>query len=231
MEAGFLSVFFASFVTLFIVIDPIMVAPLFAALTHGETAKSQRRTAVQAALISACILFVFGFFGGFLLKHLHIDMAAFRAAGGLLLFLIGFRMFFDPDEEMEAKRPGPKASSRDNVAFFPLAIPMLAGPGAIASIMLLMNPQGAMSAGEIWMTRSAVIAAMLSCLIIGIIIMTFSSRIAGALGRTGMNTISRLLGMLLMALAVQYVFDGVRVGVLERVELDEVASLRLLKAG
>lgn len=221
MDAGFLSVFFASFVTLFIVIDPIMVAPLFAALTHGETAKSQRSTAIQAAFISASILTVFALFGSALLHHLSIDIAAFRAAGGLLLFLIGFRMFFDPDEEMEAKRPGPKASSRDNVAFFPLAIPMLAGPGAIATIMLLMNPQAGMEGSELMLTRSAVILAMLLCLAIGIIIMIFSSRIANALGRTGMNTISRLLGMLLMALAVQYVFDGVRVGVLERVNIAE----------
>ena len=131
MDAGFLSVFVASFVTLFIVIDPVMVAPLFAALTHGDDSKSQRSTAIQAALISAGILTVFAFFGSLLLKHLGIDIAAFRAAGGMLLFLIGFRMFFDPDEEMEAKRPGPKASSRDNVAFFPLAIPMLAGPAPL----------------------------------------------------------------------------------------------------
>ncbi|RFB01593.1 MarC family protein [Parvularcula marina] len=218
MDAGFVSVFFASFVTLFIVIDPIMVAPLFAALTHSETSASQRLTAIQAALIAAGILFVFGFFGSFMLEHLGIDIAAFRAAGGMLLFLIGFRMFFDPDGEMEAKRPGPKASSRDNVAFFPLAMPMLAGPGAIATIMLLMNPQG-VAAADLMLTRTAVILSMLLCLCIGIIIMIFSSRIASALGRTGMNTISRLLGMLLMALAVQYVFDGVRVGVLERVQI------------
>lgn len=217
MDAGFLSVFFASFVTLFIVIDPIMVAPLFAALTHGEEKKSQRQTAIQAATIAALILLGFAFFGSFLLHHLGIDIAAFRAAGGLLLFLIGFRMFFEPDSEMEAKRPGPKASSRDNVAFFPLAIPMLAGPGAIATIMLLMNAQPDAAAADVLITRIAVISATLVTLAIGIVIMMFSSAIANALGRTGMNTVSRLLGMILMALATQYVFDGVRVGILERV--------------
>jgi multiple antibiotic resistance protein len=216
MFDSFASSFLTSFVTLFIVIDPIMVAPLFAALTHAETAKARRQVAIRAAGIAAAILLLFGFFGGVMLHHLGIDLAAFRAGGGILLFMIGFRMFFDPDGEMEAKRPGPKASARDNIAFFPLAIPMLAGPGAIATIMLLMNAQPGVSAGEVLIVRSGVIAAMLLTLVIGIFIMVFSSGIAGALGRTGMNTISRLLGMLLIALAVQYVFDGVRVGILER---------------
>lgn len=217
MDAGFLSAFVAAFVTLFIVIDPIMVAPLFAALTHADDRAQRRRIAVQATTIAAAILLFFGFFGGVMLKHLGIDLAAFRAAGGILLFLIGFRMFFDPDGEMEAKRPGPKASARDNIAFFPLAIPMLAGPGAIATMMLLMAPTPGVSAATQLANRGAIIAAMLLTLLIGIGIMMSASKIAGALGRTGMNTISRLLGMLLMALAVQYVFDGVRVGILERV--------------
>ena len=143
-----------------------------------------------------------------MLHHLGITMHAFRAAGGILLFLMGFRMFFEPDSEMEAKTPGPKASSRDNIAFFPLAIPMLSGPGAIATIMLLMGPDKSIEA------RGAAIAAAYVVLAIAVLIMAFASRIGDALGRTGMNLITRLLGMLLMALATQYVFDGVRAGVL-----------------
>ncbi len=217
MDTGFVSTFFASFVTLFIVIDPIMVAPLFAALTHGEDAKSRRKIAIQAMTISAALLLFFALLGGSMLKHLGIELAAFRAAGGILLFLIGFRMFFNPDQEMEAKRPGPKASSRENVAFFPLSMPMLAGPGAIATIMLLMNEHHPGTETDQLMIRVAVVLAMLTVFAIGLPIMLSSSRIAGALGRTGMNTVSRLLGMLLMALATQYVFDGIRVGILERV--------------
>ena len=217
MDTGFFSGFFTSFVTLFIVIDPIMVAPLFVALAHGEDAKGQRKIAIQAAGIAAAILLFFAFFGTLMLKHMGVDLSAFRAAGGILLFLIGFRMFFDPDGEMEAKRPGPKASSRDNIAFFPLAIPMLAGPGAIATIMLLMNPGADVTNGDRLAVQAGVLVAMLVTMAIGIVIMMSASKIAGALGRTGMNTISRLLGMLLMALAVQYVFDGIRVGILERV--------------
>jgi multiple antibiotic resistance protein len=138
-------------------------------------------------------------------------MAAFRTAGGILLFLMGFRMFFEPDGELEAKTPGPKAASRDNIAFFPLAIPLMAGPGAIATIMLLMGPD------QTWTQRSAALTATYVVLLSGVIIMAFASKIADALGRTGMNVISRLLGMLLMALSTQYIFDGVRVGILEQI--------------
>jgi multiple antibiotic resistance protein len=213
MDAA-LSAYVAGLVTLFIIIDPVLVAPLFAALTHGDAKAARRKTAIQAVLIAGGVLLAFALVGAVLLKHMGIDLASFRAAGGLLLFLIGFRMFFDPDSQTEATRPGPKASARDNVAFFPLALPMLAGPGAIATIMLLMNQD---LSDTRFYTRVGTIAALATVLLVSVPIMLSSSRIAGALGRTGMNMITRLLGMLLMALAVQYVFDGVREGLLNRV--------------
>ena len=209
-----LSAYVAGLVTLFIIIDPVLVAPLFAALTHGDSRADQRKTAIRAVAIAGGVLLAFALFGAVVLHHMGIDLASFRAAGGLLLFLIGFRMFFDPDEQAEAKRPGPKASARDNVAFFPLALPMLAGPGAIATVMLLMNQD---IADTRLMTQLGTIAALATVLLVSVPILMSSGRIAGALGRTGMNMITRLLGMLLMALAVQYVFDGVREGLLNRV--------------
>lgn len=215
MDAA-LSAYVASLVTLFIIIDPILVAPLFAALTHGEDARAKRRVALAAVAIAGGLLIGFALVGAGLLHHLGIDLASFRAAGGLLLFLIGFRMFFDPDEQAEAKRPGPKASARDNVAFFPLALPMLAGPGAIATVMLLMNQDTGPTALA---TKVGTLAALVTVLVVTVPFMLSATRIANALGRTGMNTITRLLGMLLMALAVQYVFDGVREGLLQRVVL------------
>lgn len=214
MLSEFLPAFVAAFVTLFIVIDPIMVTPIFASLTREETPGKRRRIALEAAVIAAILLTFFGVVGNVMLHHLGISLAAFRTAGGILLFLMGFRMFFEPDGELEAKTPGPKASARDNIAFFPLAIPLMAGPGAIATIMLLTGaPEAAMA------EKSAAIAAMLAVLISGVIIMAFASGIADALGRTGMNVISRLLGMLLMALSTQYIFDGIRVGMLERISV------------
>ena len=211
MTASFLSTFVAAFVTLFIVIDPIMVTPIFASLTRDETSAARWRVAIEAAVIAAGLLTFFGLAGNIMLHHLGISMAAFRTAGGLLLFLMGFRMFFEPDGEMEAKTPGPKASARENIAFFPLAIPLMSGPGAIATIMLLMGPDKGL------MEKSAALAAVYVTLASGVVIMAFGGRIANSLGRTGINVISRLLGMLLMALSTQYVFDGVRVGILEKV--------------
>ena len=206
-----LAAFVSSFVTLFIVIDPIMVTPIFASLTHGEAPARQRRLALEATLIAAGILAFFGFAGEAMLHHLGITMPAFRTAGGILLFLMGFRMFFAPDSETEARTPGPKASARENPAFFPIAMPLLAGPGAIATMMLLMHP------GEAgWSGQAMVMAAMLATLVVGFVIMMFAAPISNALGRTGQNMISRLLGMLLMALSTQYVFDGVVEGVLKR---------------
>lgn len=210
LETG-LSTFLAAFVTLFIVIDPILVTPIFAGLTKADGQGARLRIAFEAAVIAAGIITLFGFAGSLVLHHLGISMAAFRTAGGVLLFIMGFRMFFDPDSETQAKTPGPKASARENIAFFPLAIPMLSGPGAIATIMLLMGPD------KTPVEKGAALAAAYLVLAIAVLIMAFASRIGDALGRTGMNVITRLLGMLLMALSTQYIFDGIRTGILEQV--------------
>jgi len=214
MLAEFGSAFIAAFVTLFIVIDPIMVTPIFATLARHETPQRQRRIALEAAFIAAGLLTFFGLAGTFMLHHLGISIEAFRTAGGILLFLMGFRMFFEPDGELEAKKPGPKASARENIAFFPLAIPLMAGPGAIATVMLLMG-----SPATSLVARGAALTATYAVLLSGVIIMAFAGKIADALGRTGMNVISRLLGMLLMALSTQYIFDGIRVGILEKIAI------------
>lgn len=205
-----LPIFVTSFVTLFIVIDPILVTPIFASLTQGDTPRERLQTAIKAAVYATGILLAFGFIGNSTLHHLGVTLEAFRAAMGIILFIMGFRMFFDPDSETQAKTPGPQAASRDNIAFFPLAMPMLAGPGALATIMLLMGPSSSP------IEKAATIVAMLIVLMIAILMMAFASRIGDVLGRTGMNAITRILGMLLMALSTQYVFDGIRVGVLER---------------
>lgn len=211
MLADLIPAFTTAFVTLFIVIDPILVTPIFASLTKDDAPRARLRIAFMAALYSVGILLLFGFAGNATLHHLGVTLEEFRAAMGIILFIMGFRMFFDPDSETQAKTPGPKASARDNIAFFPLAMPMLAGPGAIATVMLLMGP------GVTALDKSATIAAMVIVLIIAVFMMAFASRIGDALGRTGMNAITRILGMLLMALSAQYVFDGVRVGILEKV--------------
>ena len=203
--------FLTAFVTFFIVIDPILVTPIFASLTKDEAPRARLRIAFSAAIYSIVILTIFGFAGNLILHHMGVELPAFRAAMGIILYFMGFRMFFNPDSETQAKTPGPKASSRENIAFFPLAIPMLAGPGAIATIMLQMGP------GASAVEKTAALASCTVVLAIAVLMMAFASRIGDALGRTGMNAITRILGMLLMAMSTQYVFDGVRVGILERV--------------
>ncbi len=135
-------------------------------------------------------------------------------------------MFFEPNKEREAKTPGPKASARENVAFFPIGMPLLAGPGAIATVMLLMQTdlEGALP----WGVKGVVLAAMATTLLLGVGIMSFAGPIANALGRTGQDMISRILGMLLMAMSTQYVFDGVREGLFEAIGGDATAALRLI---
>lgn len=210
MTMQFTSAFIAAFVTLFIVIDPILVTPIFASLTKHETPGARLRIALSAVFYSVCILLFFGLAGNALLHHLGVSFAAFRTAMGIILFVMGFRMFFDPDSETQAKTPGPKASARDSIAFFPLSIPMLAGPGAIATVMLLMGPQAPL------IEKTAAFSAVIVVLAIGVLMMNFASRIGDALGRTGMNAVTRILGMLLLALSTQYIFDGVRTGILEK---------------
>lgn len=205
-----LSTFLTAFVTLFIVIDPILVTPIFASLTKDEPPRARLRIAFSAAVYSIAILSIFGFAGNAVLHHMGVTLPAFRAAMGIILFIMGFRMFFNPDSETQAKTPGPKASARENIAFFPLAIPMLAGPGAIATIMLLMGPNASLFEKGSALVASAIVLA------IAVLMMAFAGRIGDALGRTGMNAITRILGMLLMALSTQYVFDGIRDGVLQK---------------
>lgn len=217
MLTEFIAAFLTAFVTLFIVIDPIMVTPIFAALTADDDGKTQRKIALAATLIAGGVLTFFGFLGEPMLHHMGITMDAFRAAGGILLFLMGFRMFFNPDEEAAAKKPGPNASARDSIAFFPLALPLLAGPGGIATIMLLMSDNNGLINGALVGHKLGVLSAAYITLLIGLVIMCFAGRIAKALGRTGINMISRLLGMLLMALSTQFIFDGIRAGIFEKI--------------
>ena len=154
MLADLLPAFTTAFVTLFIVIDPILVTPIFASLTKDDAPRERLRIAFMAAVYSVMILVLFGFAGNAMLHHLGVSFEAFRAAMGIILFIMGFRMFFDPDSETQAKTPGPKASARDNIAFFPLAMPMLAGPGSIATVMLLMGP------GSDYIHKGATLTAM-----------------------------------------------------------------------
>lgn len=196
-----LTFYLSSFVTLFVVIDPLGLAPMFVALTAGETAARRRAIALRSCLIAFGVLTLFGLFGEAVLSSVGISMGAFRIAGGILLFITALDMLFErrsqrrsdkADEEEE--RPDPSA--------FPLAIPLIGGPGAIAAMILL---TGTPDVPYVTLGVHLVMAAVLMLVFLAFLAAGLLER---ALGKTGIVVVTRLLGMLLAALAVQFVIDG-----------------------
>ncbi|PZX17500.1 multiple antibiotic resistance protein [Palleronia aestuarii] len=201
-----LDFYVTAFVTLFVVIDPIGTTPIFVALTQGMDRTRRRAVAIRACLIGLGLLFLFGLFGDALLGFIGISMPAFRIAGGLLLFLTALEMLFGRrtrrrQDQTEAAEPEPV----EDPSVFPLAIPLLAGPGGIASIILLTGQ----TTGDLW-ASAGIFGVMLVIFAIVFILFLLATPIERALGETGILVVTRLLGMLLAALSVQFVIDGLR---------------------
>jgi multiple antibiotic resistance protein len=201
-----LELFLSAFVTLFVVIDPPGCAPIYAALTTEASTEQKRSMALKACLIAGAILLGFALFGQELLGALHIELDSFRVAGGIMLFLIALDMVFEKrtqrrEERAEKLRETPEV---EDVSVFPMAMPMLAGPGAIASIMLLAG-----SADDMGQTL-VVLGALLAVLVLTLLALWAASPLMKLVGAQVEAVITRLLGVLLAALAAQYVFDGVR---------------------
>lgn len=198
MDTAFLV---TSFVALFVVIDPIGLAPVFIALTRGMSPRERVAVGIRACVISVGLLTLFGLAGEGVLNFIGISMPAFRIAGGILLFLTALDMLFERRTE---RREGQQSAPADDPSVFPLAMPLIAGPGAMATMILLV---GQTDTGWGLLTVHLVMGA-----VVGICFLLF--RLAGpmerALGRTGTLVITRLLGMLLAALSVQFVIDGLR---------------------
>lgn len=193
----------AAFVVLLVVIDPFGLAPMFSALTRGRSAEERRRTAVKAVVVAALVLALFAFTGSLIFAYLGIGMPAFRIAGGALLFLVAMDMLLVRHSALTAPtaQERSEAARRNDVAVFPLAIPLIAGPGALTTIMLLTRER---PLDEVL----AVLGLMLAVLAITLAMFLVAPRVERLLGETGINVITRLLGILLAALAVQFVLDG-----------------------
>lgn len=190
-----------SFVTLFVIVDPIGLTPLFAAMTQDMKIKVRRQIATRAIIVAFFILVAFALFGDAILSFAGISMPAFRIAGGILLFITALDMLF---ERRTKRREGQKDEElRDDPSVFPLAIPMIAGPGSIATVILLAGNTNVENS-LIW--TFGVIAAVLSSVFAMFLTAPLIQR---ALGKTGINVTTRLLGMLLAALAVQFMMDGI----------------------
>jgi multiple antibiotic resistance protein len=199
MDQAFL---ITAFATLFVVIDPPGLVPMFIALTQGMTNDRRRAMALRACIIAAALLTLFGLAGESILTFIGISMPAFRIAGGILLFLTALDMLF---ERRTQRREGQHADPDHDPSVFPLATPLIAGPGAIASVILLVG-----ESGPGWSGTVAVIALMLGMIAVTYAFLLASPPLERLLGRTGTIVITRLLGMLLAALSVQFVIDGVK---------------------
>ncbi|WP_304616429.1 MarC family protein [Paracoccus sp. (in: a-proteobacteria)] len=196
-----MATYITAFVTLFVVIDPVGLAPIFIALTPDMSAAERRRIGLRALVVAAILLMLFGLVGEAILTGIGISLPAFRIAGGLLLFLTALDMLFERRTERregqaEADPPGHDPS------VFPLAMPLLAGPGALATMILLVGE--GRGVGHVVMIN----VMMLAVLGIAMLLFVLATPLARALGRTGTMVVTRLLGMLLAALSVQFVIDG-----------------------
>jgi multiple antibiotic resistance protein len=197
----------SALVTLTVVVDPVGLVPAFLGVTHDLPPQARRHVALRASLIAAAILAGSALAGDWLLRTLSISLPAFRIAGGLLLFSIASEMVFGVRNVRQSREAEEAIEERvRNIAAFPLAIPLMAGPGAITATVLL---AGRSHGDPLHLTiLLAVIAAVLA---LSFAVFVLSAPIAKLLGVTGNTVLSRLLGVLLAALAVQYVIDGVRV--------------------
>jgi len=191
-----------AFVTLFVTLDPIGLAPIFVVVTSGMRGWQRRRVALLAASVAAGVLVAFALLGAQLIGFLGISLPAFRIAGGLLLFWIAFEMVFDRRNIRRSEAAAAGSEDEGNVAVFPLAVPLTAGPGAISATILTA------SRATSWVDIAGLVAIILVLVAACGAIFLLADQIERALGRIGRIVVSRLLGILLAALAVQFALDG-----------------------
>jgi multiple antibiotic resistance protein len=195
----------SAFVTVLVAIGPIETAVVFAALTAGVHRPERRSLATRSVMIAGLVLLLFALAGGPALSLLHVSLPAFRVAGGVLLFLQALTLTFSnpglssisPSEKLDAQR------ARD-IAVFPLAFPLIAGPGSLAAVVLVMGRTAT------WLERASVLMMVVVCLTATYVAMLTSERLVRRLGHTGADVVGRVSGVLLAGLAVQFIFDGVR---------------------
>ncbi|MBM3600435.1 MAG: NAAT family transporter [Alphaproteobacteria bacterium] len=197
----------STFVTLLIIIDPLAVSPVFLGMTRHATSAQKRAMALKGTLIAGGILLVFALAGAWLLKTLGIGMPAFRIAGGVLLFLIAVDMVLARQSGIRSTTPpeNEEADHKEDISVFPLAIPLIAGPGAMTTVMLLMSR----TEGD-HLRQAIVLGVLVIVLATTFVCLVGAGQLARLLGVTGTNVINRVLGIVLAALAVQFILDGIR---------------------
>lgn len=205
--AELISLFTASFVTFFVLIDAVGVAPIFASLTAKGSAEYRRKMAVKATFVAAIIIYGFAFGGAWLLESMHISIDAFRAAGGVLLFLIALDMVFEKRTERRENRAEDVLADDDameDISVFPIGIPMIAGPGTIATAMLYMSNTASFA------ERGIVLAALGLNLLLCFVTFLAAGPIVRAMGDSIVGALTRILGVILAALSIQLLIDGIK---------------------
>ena len=194
-----------TFVVLFIVIDPVGLAPMFIALTPEASPDYQRKMALNGTLLASGMLLVFYFVGDTLLSALGVGIPAFRIAGGVLLFLLAIDMVFARQSGLRSTttREQREAGTKRDISVFPLAFPLIAGPGALTSVLLMSTT------AKTALVFGGTLVLLVVVLGLTLLSLLYAARILKFLGETGANVISRLFGLILAALAVQYVLDGI----------------------
>jgi multiple antibiotic resistance protein len=193
-----------AFFTLFVIIDPIGLSPIYIALTAGMGKSARRKIALQSCLIGFGILMLFGLFGEAVLGFVGISMPAFRVSGGVLLFLTALEMLFERRTKRRENQANQDDISEEDPSVFPLATPLIAGPGSIATIILLTGQSDSV------LEKMAVFGVLIAVFIVMLMFFVLSEVFEKILGPTGINVVTRLLGMLLAALSVQFILDGLR---------------------
>jgi len=195
----------AAFVTFFVVVDPIGVAPMFAALTPDNTVEERRAIALKGTAIGGGVLLFFALVGEPFLGALGIGLPAFRIAGGILLLLLAIDMVMARQSGLRATTRGEEAESsqRADVSVFPLAIPLIAGPGALTMVVLLMGQ----AAGDLG-AQAVIIGVLVAVLVVTLACLMLVTQVMRLLGVTGINVVTRVFGIITAALAVQFIVDG-----------------------
>lgn len=205
MSAEIIDAFIAAFVTFFVIVDPPGIAPVFASLTRGTSRAHKRNMAVKGTVVASVVLLFFAFAGKPFLSGLGISLDALRVAGGILLFVIGFEMVMEKRTERKQETADEMQEFFDDISVFPIAVPLTAGPGAIASIILLMS-----SYSGNWAAQAAVLSGLGVTMIITLITFLIAGPLLNLMGPTVSTVITRVLGIIVAALAAEIVLTGLK---------------------
>lgn len=199
-----MDIFLAAFITLFVIVDPLGTSAVFPSLVRNQQPSQIKQIAIKAAIVSSFILILFGIGGQALLNYLGISIPAFRIAGGLLLFVTGFRMIMGFHDQDQVESEKNVYANKADIAIFPLAVPLLAGPGSMTATLLHMT-----KAESFW-DKGMIIGAILAVQLIALVSMLGAERLVRFFGPTGSTLLARLVGILMAAMAIQFLIDGLR---------------------